>query len=319
MHINSVMQDPRAFTTLVNSLKPDEVRATKAEIRALIDIEEKKRQEATAAVEAKTTKRDAAQKKFDDATSDLDSTLQKLQLSNDKIGDINDAIKDQKELIKSKQANLAAAETTLDNRQNEYEKVKVRVNNEKSVLNQVLGLLQKLKDGDAGKDFVSKFETETKGLALLSRTSKLLANPSFISTLAKADPKAVQKVIDLINQLIVDAEEEEEAALNAQTVAEDAKKKAEVELTDAQTKLTDLEKDLNSENDKVLLLKKEEESKTAVQLVEKNLLDKAQKELKAKEDILASEETRINGEQGILLEGEKHLGVLSNVLDVLEE
>jgi len=319
MNIRSALQNPRAFSSVLNSLVPDEVRNTKKEIRELIDIEEEKRNVAKKNVEDSTASRDDAQKVFDDAASDLSSTRLELQEAKDKVGDIKGDIVKQKQLINSKEKSLDAATKASENAQAELEKVTASVTHEKGVLNTVLDLLEKLKSGDTGKDFLSKVAEETKGLVLLSRTSKLLASPSFISALTKADPAAVQKVMDLVNQLITAGEKSVEDAEAALEQAKSEQSKAEADLEAAKNTLAQLEKNLEDEEKNVNQLEETEKGKEVVEKEKLDLLDKAEKDLVAKQTILDNENKRIDGEQKILLEGEKHLGTLSQVLDVLEE
>jgi len=319
MNIRSVIENPRAFSSVVNSLKPDEVRNTKKEIRDLIDIEEEKRNVAKKNVQDSTASRDAAKKVFDDAVSDLSSTRLELQVARDKVAEIEGDIVKQKQLINSKEQSLDAATKASENAQAELDKVTASVTHEEGVLKTVLDLLQKLKDGDAGKDFLSKVAAETKGLVLLSRTSKLLASPSFISALTKADPAAVQRVIDLVNQLIEAGKKSVEDAQAALEKAKSDQSKADADLEAAKAALAQLEKDLEDEKKNVIQLEQTEKGKEAVEKGKKDLLDEAEKDLLAKQTILDNENKRINGEQKILLEGEKHLGTLSEVLDVLEE
>lgn len=319
MHIRSVMQDPRAFSTLVNSLKPDEVRATRKEIAALISIEEEKRKVAENDVKTSTIQRDAAKKASDDASNDLSQAQLKLQESKDDIADFEDNIVKQKEIIDAKEKTLAAANKTLENTKAELQKVSDSVANERKVLEKVLALLQKLKNGDAGKDFVSQVEKETKGLVLLSRTSKLLASPSFISALTKADPEAVQRVINLVIQLITTGEKSVTDAKAAVVTAESEQLRAANELSEAKEILTGLEKDLEDEKVNAIQLEKIKNIKDGVHKSKSATLAEAVKDLTAKQTILDNENKRINGENAILLEGEKHLKVLTDVLDVLEE
>merc|ERR1712108_69822 len=82
---------------------------------------------------------------------------------------------------------------------------------------------------------------------LLSRTATLLSNPVFLAALSKADPGAVQQVIDRVNELIQAGEDdrnfaigdwrtkvaEAEAALQALIAAESELSKRENELVDA--------------------------------------------------------------------------------------
>jgi len=313
------MQDPHAFTTLVNSLKPDEVRATRKEIAALIGIEEEKRKAAENDVQASTIQRDAAKKVSDDASSDLSQAELKLQETKDDIEDIEANIVKQKEIIDAKGKTLAVADKTLENAKAELQKVSDSVANEREVLEKVLVLLQKLKNGDAGKDFVSQVEKETKGLVLLSRTSKLLASPSFISALTKADPAAVQKVINLIIQLIQTGEKSVADAKAAVVTAESEQLKAADELSEAKEILTGLEKDLADEKTNAIQLENIVNIKAGVHKAKRAALAEAEKDLEGKQTILDNENKRINGEKAILLEGEKHLQVLTDVLDVLEE
>lgn len=319
MHIKSVMQDPHAFTTLVNSLKPDEVRATRKEIAALIGIEEEKRKVAESDVQASTIQRDAAKKVSDDASSDLSQAELKLQETKDDIEDIEANIVKQKEIIDAKGKTLAVADKTLENAKAELQKVSDSVANEREVLEKVLVLLQKLKNGDAGKDFVSQVEKETKGLVLLSRTSKLLASPSFISALTKADPAAVQKVINLIIQLIQTGEKSVADAKAALVTAESEQLKAADELSEAKEILAGLEKDLADKKTNAIELENIVNIKAGVHKAKRAALAEAEKDLEGKQTILDNENKRIDGEKAILLAGEKHLKTLTDVLDVLEE
>jgi len=319
MNVNSIIKDPHAFTTLVDSIEPDEVRTTRAEIRALIDMEEEKRTVAQNAVNEKTTARDAVKQDFDAATNELAVTSGELRTAQDNVEDLKTQIANQKNLISSKTQAVQTATTKAANLKVEYDNVKESVRKEKSVLDTVKDLLKKLQNGDAGKDLISQVETNTQGLKSLSRTSKLLTNPSFLSALAKADPAEVLKVIDLVNKLISAGAQSESDALQKLTDAQNAQSTAEQELQTCKDDLTALEKQLEAEEQKVADLEKEKASKTAIQESLQKDLDKAQEELNAKQAILDSENERINGEQEPLKKGENNLSILAEVLDVLSE
>jgi len=319
MNVNSVLKDPHAFTTLVDSLEPDEVRTTKAEIRALIDLEEEKRTVAQNAVNEKTVARDAVKLDFDAATNELAATSGELRTAQDNVEDLKTQIANQENLISSKTLAVQTATTKAANLKVEYDNVKESVRKEKSVLDTVLDLLKNLKNGDAGKDLISQVEINTQGLKLLSRTSKLLTNPSFLSALAKADPEEVQKVIDLVDQLITAGIQSESDALQKLTDAQNAQSTAEQELQTCKNDLTALEKQLEAEEQKVAALVILKASKTSIQKSLQENLNKAQEELDAKQVILDAENERINGEQEPLKKGENNLSILAEVLDVLSE
>lgn len=185
-----------------------------------------------------------------------------------------------------------------------------RVNEEHATLLKVKGILEGL---------LPKSALESNSRKLLSRTTSLLADPSFLSMLQKADPHAVQQVIDLVVDLINKGEDERQHAikLHKDRVAE-AKQAAQA-LVDAEAYLGRCEEELvDATNDRIAKTKIAE-SKTAVEVQKREVRDEEKVKLDIQKAFTAREIERINEERAILETGQNYEGTLKKVVIVLQD
>lgn len=185
-----------------------------------------------------------------------------------------------------------------------------RVDGEHETLNKVKGILEGL---------LPKSALETNSRKLLSRSVSLLANPSFLAMLQKADPHAVQQVIDMVVDLINRGEAERQHAIkeHADRVSEAAT--AAQNLADAEAHLTQMEEELvDATNDRI---NKTEiaKAKTAVEIQKRGVRDAKKIKLDIQKAFTAREIERINDERAILETGQNYEGTLKKVVIVLAD
>lgn len=333
------MTDPHAFSSLMHSLSPDEVHQTAEEVRALIAIGETELQNVTEHRDEKLEIRDAAKSDRDVAQNSLTDTLGLLGDANDQV------VKLETQLAAAKDSVTTAtdAKTAADERQVVEEGLRdeeiARVEDERDTLEHVKDLLEDIlpdevseqgteepeeeepeepADDDLSEALIGLTSNPRRKLLSMSRTTRILSDPSFINTLANADPQAVLEVIELIDKMIAAGEDDIQAAVDKAQAAADAAVEAGEVLDEANAHQTLTESLLSAEKVTVSSLETERDNKQVVVDEKNDILDDAQAKLDIWEVILHDESTRIGGERGILEDAEKKLLTLEDVIKTLE-
>jgi len=185
-----------------------------------------------------------------------------------------------------------------------------RVNSEHETLNKAKAILEGL---------LPKASIETTSRKLLSRMATLLSNPAFLEQLKKANPQAVQEVIDMIVALIQKGEVERQSAINEYNnrVAEAAT--AAQNLIDAETALGLREDELKAATQNRITKTQIAESKTAVEVEKRQHRDDMKVKLDIQIAFTTREIQRIDFEKAILETGHYQEGLLKEVLLVLQD
>merc|ERR1712150_284851 len=173
-------------------------------------------------------------------------------------------------------------------------------------------------DDDLSEALIGLTSNPRRKLLSMSRTTRILSDPSFINTLANADPEAVLKVIELIDKMIAAGEDDIQAAVDKAQAAADAADEAGEVLDGANAHQTLTESLLSAEKVTVSSLETERDNKQVVVDEKNDILDDAQAKLDIWEVILKDESTRIGGERGILEDAETKLLTLEDVIKTLE-
>lgn len=185
-----------------------------------------------------------------------------------------------------------------------------RVNSEHETLNKVKKILEGL---------LPATSIQVNSRKLLSRSVSLLANPDFLEMLQKADPTAVQQVIDMVVDLINRGEEERQHAIqeHADRVSEAAT--AAQNLVDAEAFLEQKEQELvDATNDRINKTKIAE-AKTVIEIEKRKIRDEMKLKLDVQKAFTAREIARINEERAILETGQDYEGTLKKVVIVLQD
>lgn len=185
-----------------------------------------------------------------------------------------------------------------------------RVNGEHETLEKVKAILEGI---------LPKSVLETHSRNLLSRSVSLLANPAFLAMLQKADPAAVQQVIDMVVDLINRGEEERQHAINEYNARVAEAATAAQNLADAEAFLEDKEQELiDATNDRIEKTRIAE-AKTTVEIEKRKIRDEKKLKLEIQKAFTAREIARINEERAILETGQNYEGTLKKVVVVLQD
>jgi len=185
-----------------------------------------------------------------------------------------------------------------------------RVNSEHETLQKVKSILEGI---------LPKSVLETHSRNLLSKTVSLLANPDFLAMLQKADPSAVQQVIDMVVDLINRGEDERQHAITEHNNRVTEAATAAQNLVDAEAFLADKEQELiDATNDRIEKTKIAE-AKTTVEIEKRKIRDEKKIKLDIQKAFTAREIQRINEERAILETGQNYEGTLKKVVVVLQD
>jgi len=338
------MTDPHAFSSLMHSLSPEEVRQTADEVEALIGIGETERQNVTDHRDAKLEIRDAAKTDRDAEQDSLTETLGKLGDSNDEVTRLKTELVAAKELVtEATNAKAAADEREADELVAKNTEI-ARVDDEKATLERVKALLEGLlpqaeeseepaeeepaeeepaeeepaEEEPVGEALIGLTSNPRRNLLSMSRTTRILSDPSFIKTLQNADPEAVQRVIDLIVKMLDAAEDDRQAAIDKWQDAVDAALLAVQDLEAAKAHQSRTEGLLSTEEGTVSALETERDNQQDVVDEKQSILDAAQAKLDTWQQILDDETARIDHEKGILEDALAKLLTLEKVIQTLE-
>lgn len=336
------MTDPHAFSSLMHSLSPDEVHRTAEEVRALIDIGETELQNVTEHRDDKLEIRDAAKTDRDGAQNSLTDTLGLLGDANDQVGILETELAAAKDLVTEATNSKTAADEREADELAARNVETARIDDEKKTLEDVRDLLEGLlpdevpeegtedeepeegteepeeEDDDLSEALIGLTSNPRRKLLSMSRTTRILSDPSFIKTLANADPEAVLEVIELINKMINAGEDDRKAAVDRWQGAVDAAVAAGEFLDEKNAHQSLTESLLSAEKVTVSSLETERDNKQVVVDEKNDILDDAQAKLDIWAKILEDETSRITGERGILEDAEKKLLTLEDVIKTLE-
>jgi len=185
-----------------------------------------------------------------------------------------------------------------------------RVNSEHDTLNKVKKILEGL---------LPKAEIETNSRKLLSRMATLLSNPTFLEQLKKANPTAVQQVIDMVVGLINKGEEERQSAIDKYNARVDEAATAAQNLVDAEAFLENKEEELKAATANRIEKTKIAEAASAVEVEKRKIRDAKKNKLEVQKEFTAREIKRIDFEKAILEEGHTQESLLKEVLLVLKD
>jgi len=184
-----------------------------------------------------------------------------------------------------------------------------RVDTERKTLEDVIDILEGI---------LPAADIQRGSRKLLSRTATLLSNPVFLAALSKADPGAVQQVIDRVNELIQAGEDdrnfaigdwrtkvaEAEAALQALIAAESELSKRENELVDATA--------VRVEKTSIA------EGKTAVEVEKRAVRDAKKDKMDIQAEFTNREISRIDSEKVIYEKALHLLDILKKIIVLLQ-
>jgi len=309
-NLGLVSLEPHIFSSIAAEANPEGTQKNIDDIQTLIGTGEHER-------EVALHNQSVRQKIYDDALAVWQNAFDEEQtaLGNQKAaeeeevaatGRRDQAIIDRNTRISEKKAADKAVVLAKQFMDNEI----ARVNAEHDTLNKVKGILEGLLPHSA---------LQSRSRKLLSRSVSLLANPSFLAMLQKADPAAVQQVIDMVVDLINRGEAERQNAiqLHKDRVAEAAQ--AAQNLADAEAHLSRMEEELvDATNDRIAKTKIAE-SKTAVEVQKRKIRDEMLIKLNIQKAFTAREIARINEERSILEVGQNYEGTLKKVVIVLQD
>lgn len=185
-----------------------------------------------------------------------------------------------------------------------------RVKSEHETLNKVKNILEGL---------LPKSVIETSSRKLLSRMATLLSNPTFLEQLKKANPTAVQQVIDMVVGLINKGEEERQSAIDKYNARVAEAAQAAQNLLDAEADLEDKEEKLKAATANRIAKTKIAEAATAVEVEKRKIRDAKKNKLEVQKEFTAREIKRIDFEKAILEEGHSQESLLKEVLLVLQD
>jgi len=302
--------EPRIFSSIQSEANPDGTQKNMDDIMTLIGTGEREREVALRNQSIAQGIYDDAlavwQKAFDDeqAALGVQKTAEDVEDAATKARDAAIDFRDLK--IKEK--------TTADNRVPPAKKFMndeiARVNGEHETLLKVQRILEGL---------LPKSEIETNSRKLLSRMATLLSNPSFLQQLKKANPTAVQQVIDMVVGLIEKGEEERQSAIDKYNARVAEAATAAQNLVDAEAALADREEELKAATADRIAKTKIAEAKTAVEVEKRKIRDAKKIKLEIQQAFTAREIKRIDFEKAILETGHHQEGLLKEVLLVLQD
>jgi len=186
-----------------------------------------------------------------------------------------------------------------------------RVDEERATLEKVQGILEGIKGGNAAIEINS-------GRKLLSRTARLLSNHVFLAALKKADPTAVQQVIDLVVGLIDAGEDDRNFAIGEYNDRVSEAEVAAANLVDAEAALASRETELVDATAVRVEKTKIAEGKTAVEVEKRAVRDAKKEKLDAQTEFTNREIARINAERHIYDTSLTMLETLKKIIELLE-
>lgn len=302
--------EPHIFSSVQAEANPDGTQKNMDDIMTLIGTGEREREVAIKNESIAQGIYDDAlavwQKAYDEEQAAL-GVQKKAELAEEKATNARDAAIDFRDLrIKEK--------TTADNRVPPAKKFMedeiARVNGEHETLEKVKSILEGL---------LPKSEIETNSRKLLSRMATLLSNPSFLEQLQKANPHAVQQVIDMVVGLINKGAEERQSAIDKYNARVAEAATAAQNLVDAESALADREEDLENATANRIAKTNIAEAKTAVEIEKRKIRDAKKIKLEIQKEFTAREIERVNFEKAILETGHEQEGLLKEVLIVLQD
>lgn len=189
-----------------------------------------------------------------------------------------------------------------------------RVDEEKASLERVQSILEGLMPPSPPAEFV---EIKNVQRHLLSRTSKFLSDPSFISSLQQADPAALQQVLDIVLNLLQEGEDDRNAAIGAYNdrVAEAAV--AAQNLVDAETALAVAEEELVAAGVYTAEMTQIAVGKSAVEVEKRGIRDQKRKKLDVQIAFTNREIARIDHEKSIIENALSLILLLQRVAELL--
>jgi len=302
--------EPHIFNSIMSEANPDGTQKNLDDIMLLIGTGEKERNVAI-------HNQSVAQGIYDDALGVWQKAYDAEQAA---LGVQKTAEKDEETATARRDAAIEFRDQKIQEKKVADDRVPVakkfmedeiaRVNSEHETLNKVKKILEGL---------LPKSEIETNSRKLLSRMATLLSNPTFLEQLKKANPTAVQQVIDMVVGLINKGEEERQSAIdkfNAR-VAEAAT--AAQNLVDAEAALEDREEELKAATANRIAKTKIAEAATAVEVEKRKIRDAKKNKLEVQKEFTAREIKRIDFEKAILEEGHSQESLLKEVLLVLQD
>jgi hypothetical protein len=300
--------EPHLFSQVLSDTSPADAQAALDAVNALIAVGEAERGVAEHNLSVATGIWSEANNHWQNAYDAEQTALGEQTAAEEAEADAtqarDDAISYRDEMNEDHVNKAAAVPGAKANMESEI----ARVDEEKATLEDVIDILNGIlspKDIQVGRK-------------LLSRTTTLLSNPVFLAALAKADPGAVQQVIDKVNELIQAGEDdrnfaignwrtkvaEAEAALQALIAAEAELSKRENELVDATA--------VRVEKTGIA------EGKTAVEVEKRSVRDAKQEKMDIQAEFTNREIARIETEKVIYEKALHLLDILKKIIVLLQ-
>lgn len=151
-----------------------------------------------------------------------------------------------------------------------------------------------------------------------TRTIALFTNPSFLSTLEKADPEALRQVVDIVNNLLEEGEDDRNHAIGEYDDRVSEAEDAAQALVDAQTAQAQREEELDDAKAHTAEVTEIARGKSAVEVEKRQIRDHKQDKLDVQNAFTGREISRIDGEKAtheLVLE---LVGQLKSISELLE-
>merc|ERR1719461_2534135 len=302
--------EPHIFNSIMSEANPEGTQKNLDDIMILIGTGEKERAVAI-------HNQSVAQGIYDDAFGVWQKAYDALQVA---LGDQKSAELAEEKATDARDEAIEDRDLRIQEKKVADERVPVakkfmedeiaRVNSEHETLNKVKKILEGL---------LPATSIQVNSRKLLSRSVSLLANPDFLEMLQKANPTAVQQVIDMVVDLINRGEEERQHAIqeHANRVSEAAT--AAQNLVDAEAFPEQKEQELvDATNDRINKTKIAE-AKTVIEIEKRKIRDEMKLKLDVQKAFTAREIARINEERAILETGQDYEGTLKKVVIALQD
>lgn len=302
--------EPHIFNSIMSEANPEGTQKNLDDIMILIGTGEKERAVAI-------HNQSVAQGIYDDAFGVWQKAYDALQVA---LGDQKSAELAEEKATDARDEAIKSRDLRIQEKKVADERVPVakkfmedeiaRVNSEHETLNKVKKILEGL---------LPKAEIETNSRKLLSRMATLLSNPTFLEQLKKANPTAVQQVIDMVVGLINKGEEERQSAIDKYNARVDEAATAAQNLVDAEAFLENKEEELKAATANRIEKTKIAEAASAVEVEKRKIRDAKKNKLEVQKEFTAREIKRIDFEKAILEEGHTQESLLKEVLLVLKD
>merc|ERR1712226_788690 len=155
-------------------------------------------------------------------------------------------------------------------------------------------------------------------MGLLSRTATLLSNPVFLAALAKADPTAVQQVIDMVDGLVQTGEDERNFAIGEYHHRVAEAEVARQNLVNARAALDARESELVDATEVRIEKTQIAEGKSAVEVEKRGVRDAKKDKLDDQTEFTNREIARIDEEKLILEKSLDLQDIFKQIMVILE-